>query len=262
MSIESPRSQFRQIADLLRDAIERGEYAPGSLLPSEPELAERYRVSRPTINRAVTILRGEGLVRVERGRGTVVREIPVIRRASVTRYLRSARERGGGRGAFDSEIRALGMTPRSDVDIERAVPPARVARALGLPEGEPNVIVRTRRMYADDIPVQLAPSYIPLDIAEGTRIAERDSGPGGIISRFAELGYAQARITESVRVRRPTEEEGRFLRLEEDQPVIEIWHVGWTADDRPVEVCVHTVPAYLWVLDYEWPIDPANADRR
>jgi len=110
-------------------------------------------------------------------------------------------------------------------------------------------------MYANDVPVQLAPSYIPLEIAEGTRIAERDSGPGGIISRFAELGYAQVRITETVRVRRPDEEEQQFLSLEEDQPVIEIWHVGWTADDRPVEVCVHSVPAYLWTLDYEWPIE-------
>jgi hypothetical protein len=53
-----------------------------------------------------------------------------------------------------------------------------------------------RRMYANDVPVQLAPSYIPLKIAEGTAIAEPDPGAGGIISRFAELGYAQVRITE------------------------------------------------------------------
>jgi GntR family transcriptional regulator len=203
--IETPRSQYRQIADILRDAIDRGEFGPGSLLPSEPELAQRYGVSRPTINRAVIILRGEGLVRVERGRGVVVREIPAIRRSATTRYLRPERQRAAARGAFASEIRALGMTPRSEVEVERAVPPARVARALGLPEGEPNVIVRKRRMYANDVPVQLAPSYIPLTIAEGTAIAQPDSGPGGIISRFAELGYAQVRITETVRVRRPTD---------------------------------------------------------
>lgn len=258
MSIESPRSQFRQIADLLRGAINRGEYPPGSLLPSEPDLADRYSVSRPTINRAVTILRGEGLVRVERGRGTVVREIPVIRRTAVARYLQATREQAGGRGAFDAEIRALGMTPRSDVDVERTVPPVRVARALRLPEGQSNVIVRMRRMYANNVPVQLAPSYVPVEIADGTQIAQRDSGPGGIISRFAELGYAQVRITETVTVRRSTEEEQTFLRLEEDQPVVEIWHVGWTAGNRPVEVCIHSVPAYLWVLDYEWPIEPLN----
>lgn len=254
MSVESPKPQYRQIADLLRDAIERGEYPRGSAFPSELELSERYGVSRPTVNRAIVILRGEGLVRVERGRGTVVREIPVIRRSSVARYLRSARERDGGRGAFDAEIRSLGMTPRSDVSVTVGAAPDRVAEALRLAAGE-RVVIRTRRMYANDVPVQFAPSYIPATIAEGTRLAEYDSGPGGIISRFAELGHAQVRIAESVRLRRAADEEQQFLRLEEDEPVIEIWHVGWTSESRPVEVTVHVMPAYLWVLDYEWLID-------
>lgn len=258
MTIESPRPQYRQIADLLRDAIDRGEYPPGSVFPSEPELAQRYQVSRPTINRAVSILRGEGLVRVERGRGTIVRPIPVIRRASIARYLRASREHANGRGAFDTEIRALGMTPRSDTEVSQAEAPARVADALNLPDDSRSVVIRKRRMYANDVPVQLAPSYIPSDIAEGTQLAEQDSGPGGIISRFAELGHAQVRITESVRIRRATDEEQHFLRLEEDEPVIEIWHVGWTAENRPVEVCVHSVPAYLWILDYEWSIEPPD----
>jgi DNA-binding GntR family transcriptional regulator len=58
--LEPPRSQYRRLADLLRGAIERGEYPPGSVLPSEPELSQRYGVSRPTINRAVSILRAQG----------------------------------------------------------------------------------------------------------------------------------------------------------------------------------------------------------
>jgi GntR family transcriptional regulator len=251
--LETPRSRYRQLADLLRSAIERGEYPPGSVLPSEPELSQRYEVSRPTINRAVSILRTQGLVRVDRGRGTIVREIPVIRRAAVTRYESSQRERAGARGAFDAEIRGLGMTSRSDVEVSQVTPPPEVARALRLPEGRDNVIVRKRRMYANDVPVQLAPSYIPAQIATGTPLAEPDPGPGGIISRFADLGYPQARITETVRVRTASDEERQFLRLDPDQAVIEIWHVGWTADDLPVEVCIHSMPAYLWTLDYEWP---------
>ena len=258
MSIEQPRSQYRQLSDLIRDAIERGEYGPGSTLPSETELAALYKVTRPTVNRALAILRSEGLIRAQRGKGTTVREVPVIHRAAVARYERSAREREGAHGAFDAEIRAAGMTPRSDVEVERVIPPVRVARALGLAEGEPNTIVRMRRMYANQTPVQLAPSYIPAEIAEGTPLAEMDSGPGGIISRFADLGLAQVRITESVRIRRATEDEQEFLRLGDDQPVIEIWHTGWTADDRPVEVAVHSVPAYLWVLDYDWSLSPAS----
>ena len=101
MPLESPRAQFRQLADLIRGGIESGEYPAGSTLPPEMELARRHGVSRLTVNQAVRLLRAEGLVRVARGRGTMVREIPVIRRSSVTRYLREARERAGARGAFD-----------------------------------------------------------------------------------------------------------------------------------------------------------------
>jgi GntR family transcriptional regulator len=251
---QTQRPGYRQIADLIRAAIERGEYARGSRLPTETELAAAYGVTNPTINSAVGILRAEGLVRVERGRGTVVREIPEIHRVAAARYAKAARERDGARGPFDGEIRALGMEPRSETTVEVVTPPAAVAEALQLPPGQPNAIRRARRMFADNYPVQYAPSYIPLEIAQGTAIAEVDSGPGGIISRFAELGHAQVRVTEAVRSRRPTEEEQEFLRLDPDQFVTEIWHVGWTAEDRPVEVCVHAVPAYLWVLEYELPV--------
>jgi GntR family transcriptional regulator len=225
------------------------------MLPPEPELAERYGVSRSTVNNAVAVLRAEGLVRVIRGRGTIVREIVApIHRNAPARYQQAVRERAGGRGAFDTEIRALGLEPRSDTEVGLVTPPPEVARALGLPDGEANVIRRMRHMYAGDVPVQIAPSYIPAEIAVGTALAETDSGPGGIISRFAELGHAQVRITESVRARPATAEEQEFLRLDADQPVLEIWHTGWTAEGRPVEVAVHVVPASLWVFDYEWPV--------
>lgn len=252
MPLESQRSQYRQLADLLRSAIERGDYAAGASLPSEADLATQFNVSRPTVNNAIKILRTEGLVRVERGRGTIVREIPVIHRNAVGRYTQEARERDNGRGAFDSEVRSLGMTPRSDTEVERVTPPSDIANTLGVAEGELSVFVRRRRMYANDVPVQLADSYIPADIAEGTQLAEVNSGPGGIISRFAELGHAQVRITERVRARRATDDEQAFLRLEDDQSVFEVWHIGWTADDRPVELAVHVMPAYLWILDYAW----------
>jgi GntR family transcriptional regulator len=145
----------------------------------------------------------------------------------------------------------MGHEPRSDVEVTIADPPQEVAQALELPAGE-QVVIRKRRMYADNIPVQLATSYIPASIAVGTPIADVDSGPGGIISRMAELGYAQVRITETVRWRPPTEEERAFLRLDKGQAVAEIWHTGWAAEGRPVEIMRSAVPAWQWQFDYEW----------
>ncbi|REE97906.1 GntR family transcriptional regulator [Thermomonospora umbrina] len=179
---------------------------------------------------------------------------PRISRNAMLRYRKDSRERA--RGAFDYEVRQLGMEPRSDLTVGRVAPPAEVAEILGTEAGQ-EVVVRSRRMFADAVPVQIAPSYIPLDIAAGTVLEEPDQGPGGMVSRMAELGYRQVRMSERITVRPPGEDEAQFLQMSADQRVYVITHVGWTADDRPVEVCVHVMPTHLWTLDYEWNVDPA-----
>ncbi|MEV6298660.1 winged helix-turn-helix domain-containing protein [Actinoplanes sp. NPDC051861] len=67
------RAVFRQLADLLRRQIESGELAPGDPLPSELRLADDYGISRTTVRQAIGQLRSEGLVTVDRPRGTFVR---------------------------------------------------------------------------------------------------------------------------------------------------------------------------------------------
>jgi GntR family transcriptional regulator len=249
-------SQYHDVEARLRAAIESGAYPRGTKLPTEDELAAQFGVHRATVNRALGILRADGLVYVHRGKGTFVTEIPPIHRNAVTRYSREARERSGGRGAFDTEIRAMGRTPRSDLTVTRGRPPQRVADILGTSAEEDSCLIRGRRMYADDTPVQIADSYIPLDIAAGTALEDHDSGPGGIVSRFADLGFAQVRITERLGIRPPAAEEADFLGMSPDQRVLDITHIGWTAEGRAVEVCLHVMPAHQWDLEYEWPADP------
>ncbi|WP_157255066.1 GntR family transcriptional regulator [Nonomuraea typhae] len=244
------RSVFRHVADVIRKAIADGEYPRGSALPKEDELADELGVSRATVNDAVRVLVAEGLVRVHRGVGMFVTELPPIVRNAAARYSTDERERG--RGAFDVEVKALGRTSRVRVRIERVAPPARVAEILKVSPNEPSTVARIRHMGADDIPLQVATSYIPVEIAAGTAIEQEDTGPGGIISRFAELGHKQVRITESVTARPPTAEEISYLAMTEDQRVFEIFHTGWTAEARAVEVCVHVMPTHAYVLDYEW----------
>lgn len=66
------RRLYRQIADQLRSLIERGEYAVGSRLPTERELADQLRVSRPTVREALIALEVEGRVRIRVGSGIYV----------------------------------------------------------------------------------------------------------------------------------------------------------------------------------------------
>ncbi|GAA0801024.1 GntR family transcriptional regulator [Spirilliplanes yamanashiensis] len=82
------RAVFRQLADLLRDQIASGELAPGDPLPSELRLAQEYGLSRTSVRQAIAILRAEGLINVERPRGTFVRpaeaaETVALRRGDV-----------------------------------------------------------------------------------------------------------------------------------------------------------------------------------
>jgi GntR family transcriptional regulator len=262
MTIEPQRSQGQQVADLLRAELTAGTYPWGSDFPSERDLEERFGVSRNTIHEAVLALRGEGWLRVRRGQDTIVRLFnPAHRipRNALARYDAAARERNQGRGAFDAEIKALGYVPRVESWRGEVQAPARVAEILG----ESRVFIRGRKMFASDEPVQLAPSYIPLDVAvlslstgpnQGQPLMAEDSGIGGIVSRYTDLGIPQVRITEQITTRRGTPEELAFLELEERQPVLEIIHTGWTKDGRPVEVAVHSVSASAWEFDYEFTI--------
>ena len=71
---------FQQLAATLRAAIDAGEYPPGSRLPTENELCERYSVSRVTVRKALDELsQGEFLVR-KPGKGTFVAEKKIQRK--------------------------------------------------------------------------------------------------------------------------------------------------------------------------------------
>jgi GntR family transcriptional regulator len=65
---------YVQLAAILRDGIDRGKYAPGRKLPSEPALVREYGIARETARKAIRVLAAEGLVTVVQGRGVFVTE--------------------------------------------------------------------------------------------------------------------------------------------------------------------------------------------
>jgi DNA-binding FadR family transcriptional regulator len=83
-----PRKKPQQIADELRAMIVSGELTEGEMLGHEPELVERFGVSRPSLREALRILEAEGLVTVVRGvRGGVVVHEPDERMTARTAAL-------------------------------------------------------------------------------------------------------------------------------------------------------------------------------
>lgn len=257
MQLEEPKPKYRQVADLLRDAINRGEYAPGAMLPSQPRLAEQFGISQTLVSKAIGVLAQEGLVRTTSA-GTTIRPLPMMPRYAVTRSSTASRESGGARGAFDAEVRRLGFTPSVVlVQVGQVAAPADAVEYLGIDEGEP-VAIRQRRMFADSHPVMVSTSYIPWSFAEGTAILEEDTGPGGTYSRLAESGHAPAMFTESVRLRTPTPAEAHALDLSEGQQVFVCPRVARDSDGVAVEVNFQILPPHQWELHYEWPAEPPS----
>ncbi|MFI6705358.1 GntR family transcriptional regulator [Nonomuraea sp. NPDC050478] len=242
---------FKQIADHLRDAIERGTLEPGAKVPSEAKLMAHYGVARMTIRNALQVLQAEGLTVAEHGRGVFVRSRPPVRRLAADRFARRHREEG--KAAFIAETEGLGGEPSVDsLQISEAEPPAHVAERLGLGKRD-KVLVRSRRYLINGHPVETAVSYLPASIARGTRIADPNTGPGGIYARLEEMGHRLDHFDEEVRSRMPMRAEVKALRLAPGTPVLHLVRTAYAEDGRAVEVCDTVMSSDAYVLSYQLP---------
>src|SRR4051812_40071936 len=228
----SDRPAYKQIADALRSSIEAGTLEPGAKLPSESQLVERFAVSQGTVRQALSLLRGQGLVVAEHGRGVFVRDRPKIRRLAHDRFARRHRE--AGKAAFLAEAEQVDAKPMVDVYFvgPESAPPD-VAGRLHVPPGS-KVLVRRRRYSADEQPTELATSYIPGALASGTEMTEVNPGPGGIYARIEEAGHRLGRFSEEVSARMPTPEEVNALHLAGGMPVLTLVRVAYDVEDQPV----------------------------
>src|SRR6478672_6666285 len=130
---------YRDLAAQLRGEIERGDYAPGSTLPKQDDLASEFGVNVKTVRNAVALLEAEGLVTPVRRRGTVVRDHPPMRRLGAERYSKS-KWKFGDSVAFIADREASGQAwQRTDQtqSVELVIPPARAVEVLGVdPDGK------------------------------------------------------------------------------------------------------------------------------
>lgn len=249
---DSDRPLFKQIADSLRAQIIAGQLGPGDKVPSETQLMESYQVARMTVRQALALLKAEGLLVAEHGRGVFVRARPVVRRVASDRFAR--RQREAGQAAFIAEAQGVGAPSVDELEVgyETALPHVREALALG---SRAKVLARRRRYLLDGEPVELAQTFVPADLAKGTPIEERHTGPGGVYARLEENGHHLAEFTEEVAARMPTPEERQRLRLPEGTPVLTVRRIAFRKDGVPVETTdtVKAAPAY--VLEYRFPAE-------
>ncbi|MGI5353566.1 GntR family transcriptional regulator [Streptomyces sp. CA-250714] len=254
--------EFRRVAQRLRDAVTGGTYEPGSRLPAAADLAEHLGCTRSAVERAVRVAAAEGLVTTRKGSGAYVSRLLKRITRQTTGLLRAGGdgEADGFGEALEAELRALGLVARHFPDVRTERAPQDLAALLGLKRSGQNVLVRDTRTFAvaagaaptdPGTPVQLAVTYLPLDIARHTALEDPDPGPRGVRGLLADLGHRPTDFSETIDVRPPREDEAAALEIDPDNRVIQLTRTAATAD-RAVEVTVSVLPAHLWSLSYRW----------
>jgi GntR family transcriptional regulator len=246
----SDRPVYKQIADRLRSAIRDGVYAPGDLLPSEHELAAEYGVARGTARQAILLLRNEGLIDAVHGLGCFVREPEPFQRLRPSgasadwEIIRELEDDDEGPLA-----EALTMT-YATTQLERARPPAAVAKLLGLP-ADAEVLVRGWEAIDESGVRTIALAYTRWDVATQARLFGLESGPAVYLMLTAS-GYQITRIIEEVSARMPSTAEAQRLDLGPGVPVLSVQRVNYTAQDtQPIEVTVSVMSAERYRMVYD-----------
>src|SRR5579863_9173864 len=119
MPYEYTPPKYAQVIDELRRRIESGEYPPGSLLPSEHQLSDEFQIARPTVVRALRVLRQDGWIETQQGKGSFVRGRPALAGLGTVRPGVEALDRDESGEAGDL------------IEAGTSQPPVRVTALLG-----------------------------------------------------------------------------------------------------------------------------------
>ncbi|MGH3749341.1 MAG: GntR family transcriptional regulator, partial [Micromonosporaceae bacterium] len=228
------------------------------LLPSETTLMNEFGVARGTVREAIAVLRAEGLVVTEHGRGTYARPVLPIRRIGSDRYRREIEQLTGENPPATSFIHDHATdwaAYQLDKDFREVPATPAVAELFGV---EPGTMLLERQFLfrIHGVPQQLSTSCYPLTLVNGTPVADPDNEPwpGGNIAQLHSLGITATRIREQVRARMPLEDEVQALRIPSGVPVLAVTRRTY-AGDEVVEVAVDIVlPADRTELEYDIPL--------
>lgn len=241
------RPKAEKIAAEIRKLIMSGDWEPGKQVPTNAQLRAQFATSNVTIQRALQILKDEKFLEGQVGVGVFVRGelaqtiqpahfIAPSEPGQPYRWLSEATKRGQR-----SKYRMLA--------VREAVPPVEVARALRLEEGG-TAMLRSRVGYLNDQPAELVHSWYPIELATGTRLADRRLIPGGSPALLEQMGFPTRSQDDAVAARPATTEEYEALEIPRDVPVIEVFRIVYSDNDKPIEVTLLTKPAHRFKMGY------------
>ena len=214
---------YQQIKTLLTRSLQGGEWKPGEAIPSEIELAGRFKVSQGTVRKAIDELATENLLVRRQGKGTFVATHTEER--TQYRFLR-----------LQPDDEAAISLRRRLLDCRRLRAPVDVARALALKTSD-NVFQVRRLLLQVEQPVVLDEIWLPAAPFKGLT-AERLMGHRGPMYGFFELefGVRMIRADERIRAVAAAGEAAQLLAVAPGAPLLSVERLSYTYGDKPVEL--------------------------
>jgi len=214
---------YQQIKALMTRELQAGAWKPGEAIPSELELAARFKVSQGTVRKAIDELAADNLLVRRQGRGTFV--ATHAEQTTQFRFLRLAPDDG-----------TPGGTQRRFIDCKRLRAPADIGRALGLRSGDAVVEIR-RVLWLKGAPVVFDAIWLPAVLFKGLTGERLSAYQGPMYSLFeSEFGVRMIRAEEKIRAVAADAEAAGILGVAAGAPLLSVERLSYTYGDKPVEL--------------------------
>ncbi len=214
---------YRQIKALILQSLQAGEWRPAEAIPSEIELAARYKVSQGTVRKAIDELSAEHLLVRRQGKGTFVATHSEAR--AQFRFLRLMPLEG------EQEY-----PPSTLLECRRARAGAETARHLEMKAGDSLVFLR-RLLFFKGEPTVIDEISLPASIFKGLSAAKFNEYKGSMYNLFeTEFGTRMLRAEERISALAADAEAAKLLEVAPGTPLLCVDRVSFTYGDKPVEV--------------------------
>ena len=217
---------YQQIKALILQSLQASEWKPGDLIPSEIDLAARFRVSQGTVRKAIDELAAENLVVRRQGRGTFV--ATHAEQHVQYRFLRLLPDGG--------DLRSEGPAARNIIDCKRLRAPADIARTLGLRTGD--AVLQVRRVLAfQGVPTILEDLWLPGGPFKGLTAERLAAYQGAMYALFeTEFGVRMVRADEKLKAVAADASASDLLAVPMGAPLLSVERIAYTYQDMPMEL--------------------------
>ncbi|HVZ46097.1 MAG TPA: GntR family transcriptional regulator [Ramlibacter sp.] len=217
---------YQQIKGLILQSLQAGEWKPGEAIPSEMELAARFRVSQGTVRKAIDELAAENLVVRRQGRGTFV--ATHAEQHVRYRFLKLVPDSGDRVGE--------GPAQRDILECKRVRATADVARALALRSGDAVMQVR-RTLSFGGVPTILEDVWLPGNAFKGLTAEQMADFRGPTYVMFeVEFGVRMVRAEEKIRAVAAEPSHAALLKVAPGTPLLGVERIAYTYNDVPMEL--------------------------